>query len=594
MATITSNGTGGGDWSVGSSWIGGIAPIASDSVIISVSDIINYNTDIIHTQPIEVNGTLRGSGTRLLILANVAMTVNAGGSITNTGGIFTIQISSATNQISSYLNLLGSVGNPVIILGESITNYIVFTSGGFLRGGKSIVRYTNFNFIGTSGVDTTFVAAFTFTSGASGITDTFEITHCNFGADCGRIQTTAVANTINFIIEDNVFLSTGQNLSATIANTAISTGTRSIQRNWFGGSLGNPSNGGQWFDVTLKYNVIRRRFNSLDAVNYPIANFGWNLVQNHLTTGVIVNFATTFVEPNYLHIHNDSNIINNIRGLIVPTVRDLVIGGWIIEPGNTDNTGDVLLVPLASTPRVYGYEYCLLLTNKNGIHSGQFVSLIGNANISIKIEHCTWFVDNTPNNIECGSISYGETYAGHAGIITLIKSNIAVGDSNGFLFSRRNLGTVSDGCFAVNITNNGKFELTGTGYGDASNVTPTVPMFSTGTPGLNDIVADPTFVDSTRRISTWAIERGYVSSGVDYQTAITAAYEALKTDISTRIEDLITWVRNGYAPTNPVFKNTAHDGTDIGAVPVILGGGGGEVEIGPLRSSIGIHIGIGV
>lgn len=34
---------------------------------------------------------------------------------------------------------------------------------------------------------------------------------------------------------------------------------------------------------------------------------------------------------------------------------------------------------------------------------------------------------------------------------------------------------------------------------------------------------------------------------------------------------LIKWVRAGYAPTNPLLKGAAHDGTDIGAVPFAIG-----------------------
>lgn len=33
------------------------------------------------------------------------------------------------------------------------------------------------------------------------------------------------------------------------------------------------------------------------------------------------------------------------------------------------------------------------------------------------------------------------------------------------------------------------------------------------------------------------------------------------------IQHLLKWIRAGYAPTNPALKGTAHDGTDIGAVP---------------------------
>jgi hypothetical protein len=37
---------------------------------------------------------------------------------------------------------------------------------------------------------------------------------------------------------------------------------------------------------------------------------------------------------------------------------------------------------------------------------------------------------------------------------------------------------------------------------------------------------------------------------------------------SNAIMTVIQWVRAGYAPTNNLLANAAHDGTDIGAVPV--------------------------
>lgn len=44
MATITSNGTGGGDWSTGSTWVGGVAPTGTDDVVIDVGDTVTKDT----------------------------------------------------------------------------------------------------------------------------------------------------------------------------------------------------------------------------------------------------------------------------------------------------------------------------------------------------------------------------------------------------------------------------------------------------------------------------------------------------------------------------------------------------------------------
>lgn len=45
MATITSNGTGGGLWSAGATWVGGVAPVDADTVVIAAGDTVTFNVD---------------------------------------------------------------------------------------------------------------------------------------------------------------------------------------------------------------------------------------------------------------------------------------------------------------------------------------------------------------------------------------------------------------------------------------------------------------------------------------------------------------------------------------------------------------------
>lgn len=46
MATITSNGTGGGVWTTGSTWVGGVKPANNDAVVIAAGDVITYDEDM--------------------------------------------------------------------------------------------------------------------------------------------------------------------------------------------------------------------------------------------------------------------------------------------------------------------------------------------------------------------------------------------------------------------------------------------------------------------------------------------------------------------------------------------------------------------
>lgn len=63
MAAIASNGTGGGNWSVGASWTGGIAPVAGDTVTIANGDLITADTTGLACKSIALNGTLSASRT---------------------------------------------------------------------------------------------------------------------------------------------------------------------------------------------------------------------------------------------------------------------------------------------------------------------------------------------------------------------------------------------------------------------------------------------------------------------------------------------------------------------------------------------------
>jgi hypothetical protein len=61
QATIYSNNTGGGDWTVGASWQGGVPPGSSDNVIIRAGDSI-YNANTTVDGYFQIDGVLQLTG----------------------------------------------------------------------------------------------------------------------------------------------------------------------------------------------------------------------------------------------------------------------------------------------------------------------------------------------------------------------------------------------------------------------------------------------------------------------------------------------------------------------------------------------------
>jgi hypothetical protein len=90
--------------------------------------------------------------------------------------------------------------------------------------------------------------------------------------------------------------------------------------------------------------------------------------------------------------------------------------------------------------------------------------------------------------------------------------------------------------------------------------TPYDQCTATGTPGANDITANPKLVDPTRGLFKWA-------STVQGQAASLAGAEAAFQgcqNLQYCIAQLETWVKQGYQPTNLALKGKAHDGGVVG------------------------------
>jgi hypothetical protein len=105
------------------------------------------------------------------------------------------------------------------------------------------------------------------------------------------------------------------------------------------------------------------------------------------------------------------------------------------------------------------------------------------------------------------------------------------------------------------------------------------PMSGTTAPGANDIklgsISDartqgPMFLDPSRRLEAWDASLGGPGTVAHALAQLQVAYNPSSPAYDSRYTTaaLIAWVRAGFAPTDTALKGAAHDGTDIGAIPV--------------------------
>jgi hypothetical protein len=87
-AQITSNGTGGGDWNTGSTWVGGSVPGGSDTAVIAATDTVTLNTDLSGTTLAKDGSNNSVTVTGILNCATTATAyLKVSGNIVGTGTI---------------------------------------------------------------------------------------------------------------------------------------------------------------------------------------------------------------------------------------------------------------------------------------------------------------------------------------------------------------------------------------------------------------------------------------------------------------------------------------------------------------------------
>ena len=244
--------------------------------------------------------------------------------------------------------------------------------------------------------------------------------------------------------------------------------------------------------------------------------------------------------------------------------NDAVVEGVVMEYTGKGGAGDFIFAPNGKGKLTI--RKCILLPNIDGRRPGKILAGLGGPHCRVSIEHCTYI---STGGGETG-VAFGETYDGHANMLLSLKSNIAWQHKpgrGGYKFNRIGHGNVLDLVSAENADYNcGWNQAPGTEGKGYNSGRKGVPLFSKGKPGVHDVDVDPQFIDPDRDLASWAVSRGSKGRTEAEQRADALRY--LADDPHLTVKSLLPYIREGFTPRNPALKGAAHDGGDIGAVPV--------------------------
>lgn len=616
MAEITSAQA--GDWSSTSTWDGGTVPGDTDSVLIEHDVDVDTDTTI---------GPSGATGTAAITLnaSGVTLTIKTGVTLTCRG-----DIRSAATTGTTYLT--GEAGCTLEFDSSQATDptnqhyfldtcYDVFdeirvtfngTSGSHCTirsnasGGNARIDYTSqpngsyydtYAYVDFSRMGTSSDSALKIYGTTIGIA----ITHCSFDA-CGHFTRAAFPSTDSTIrVEDCIWTDTlGTYCIDNISTTSdIGTGTRTILRNVFDKKCN--------FNILHDFTIEQNYFEEPPVIqtNNAYASFADNIIVTRTSTTSM--YAPGGASDCLLFYHKDTDNPHFFNATCGEAV-DITVDGCVFGCDyNGDADGDMVQGLGVQSGNVVYITNCIGLPTASDDDTGLIMSAQGNANTTVSVTHNTGYATNS---------RVGENHTPHAGMVAAFKSNISYcpsASSSKYHFVDID-GTTEDVASSGDVTHNCGYNLNtgsnGYGYNGFD--------FSSGSPGANDITADPQFVDNTRHIPTWDIDGlgtsagtawatgqsytigdvvSYSKSGVWWDETINyrciadhtsdsgdatdhnAPYECtnwrtnwefatlyrLRQDVS-RIPTMVTWVKNGYVPQNSSLQAAGHDGEDIGAV----------------------------
>lgn len=552
--------TAAGNWSSGSTWVGGVKPAPGDDVVIL--------HDVTVDEAIDIGAGTASTDYACLTITDATLTFSPSLSHTIRGGIvhegaaiFQVDSSTGTGVTIEFdcpvayewrtanghnsgakVILTGGASSRVTIQSKSGGSNIWIRDGDdadtYLQGGWIQAQYTNFTRIGDATNPLARISA-------TGDADVYFL-HCRMDS-CGSIGGFYnIGSDATFRIEDCNFSNTvGDSVMQTASAVSISAGTRTFLRNscdkivYFYAPYG----------FQIESNVF---YNSYGCSEGDWLSFDDNLVR--VDNGIAPHQGPM---TNNMFIHSDT-AQNNPHYVQAGYYTDEITGNIFYSAFTGSNgEGDCVQLGTPSSATTVTVKNNIVLRAAGGETSGTILSALGNSNTTAAVTHNTVFVGTQ------AALAVGETHAGTSGMITAFKSNICYSDgSNGYkIWDSGTDDSVTDLITSSNADYNCGFGLlTGSNLKGYHHL-----EFSSGSPGANDVDEDPGFVDDTRNPVTFDTLNGGAGSLSNFFT------EFLKLNLSTydsayNTTDLLAHIRAGMTPTNANLDSAGHDGADIGAV----------------------------